>query len=299
MSACACCREPGVRALRTERAEYRGLKQLRPSSLNPTVKPTNFVIRILRLLRVALHVARAAATAALLHPHSDQTRRIEWVRSWSVRLLEILAVRIAIVGTPPNAGVPALMVANHVSWLDIFVINAAHTARFVAKSEIRRWPLLGWLCEEGGALFIERTRRHHIAKINQQVEAALRRGDTFAVFPEGVITTGDVMLPFHTSVLQPALTCDAMLYPVAIRYTRADGSLCSEADYEGKKSMVDSLLLMVTQPVINVRLQFLAPLACAGKHRRELAHEIAGLIARSLGLPAPRKRAGTTSGRQA
>ena len=148
-------------------------------------------------------------------------------------------------------------------------------------------------------MFIERARRRHAARINQQVVAALRQGDTFAVFPEGVTSAGNVVLPFHASLLQPALACDALLFPVAIRYTRADGSLCGEADYKGDKSMVDSLSLMLTQPVIHARLQFLAPVASAGKHRRELAHEAAGLIARALGLPAPRRRAGTTAGRQA
>jgi len=119
------------------------------------------------------------------------------------------------------------------------------------------------------------------------------------VFPEGYTSAGDVVLPFHTSLLQPALECDAMLYPVAIRYTRADGSLCSEADYEGDKSMLGSLLLMLTQPAIFVRLQFLPAVTSAGKHRRELAYEASRLIAGALGVPAPRRRAGTAAGPKA
>jgi 1-acyl-sn-glycerol-3-phosphate acyltransferase len=190
-----------------------------------------------------------------------------------------------------------MIVANHVSWLDIFAIDSVRAVRFVAKAEIRRWPVFGWLCAQVDTLFIERARLHHIAQINGQVTAALRQGDVFAVFPEGVISAGNVLLPFHASLLQPALACDAMLYPVAIRYTRADGSQCSEADYEGDKSMLGSLLLMLTQPVICARLQFMAPLACAGRHRRELAHEAARLIADALGVPEPRRRIDTTAGR--
>lgn len=201
-------------------------------------------------------------------------------------------MRIDVIGTPPAGATPAMIVANHVSWIDIFAINAVRPVRFVAKSEIRHWPVIGWIAEMGGTLFVERTRRHTVAQINEQVVAALRQGDAFAVFPEGMITHGDVLLPFHASLLQPALECEALLYPVAIRYTRADGSLCSEADYEGEKTIAGSLMLMVTQPVINVRLQFLAPLSCAGKHRRELANAAAQLIADALGLPAPRRRAG-------
>ena len=171
--------------------------------------------------------------------------------------------------------------------------------RFVAKSEIRHWPVIGWLSGKGGTLFIERSRHRHIAAINQQVAAALREGDLFAVFPEGKITAGDVVLPFHASLLQPALACNAQLFPVAIRYTRADGSLCSEADYEGNKSLLEALRLLLTQPVIHVQLQFLPPLACNGAHRGELAHAAALVIASALNVPVPRRRTGKSSGRRA
>jgi len=233
---------------------------------------------------------------AVCFPFYDDAKRMGWVRHWTARVLAILAVRVKVSGTPPVAGVfPAMIVANHVSWLDIFTINAVGKVRFVAKSEIRRWPVFGWLCAQGSALFIERARRHHAAHINRQLVAALRQGDLFVVFPEGYTSAGDVVLPFHASLLQPALECDAMLYPVAIRYARADGGLCSEADYEGNKSMLGSLMLMLTQPVIYARLQFLPPLASAGKHRRELAHEAAQLIAGALSVPAPRRRVGTAA----
>lgn len=245
---------------------------------------------------MVLHVVRGVALAALFFPFYAKTRLKDAVRRWSADLLAILAVRVEVSGTPPGAGALSMIVANHVSWLDIFALNAVHPARFVAKSEIRRWPVIGWLVAQGGTLFIERARRHHIGQINRKVVAALRQGDTFAVFPEGIITTGDMLLPFHASVLQPALACNAMLYPVAIRYTRADGSLCSEADYEGEKSMLDSLLAMITQPVIHVRLQFLPPFPCSGKHRRELAHAAERQIASALNLPAPSRHAETTSG---
>lgn len=268
--------------------------------MSSAVKPTNFITRLFRLARVALHLAHAVATTGLVFYFLDPAGRVNYIQRWSARLLAILAVRVEVSGTPPLTGVaPAMIVANHVSWLDIFAINTVRTVRFVAKSEIRRWPVFGWLCARVGTLFIERTRRHPIAQINEQVVTALKQGDVFAVFPEGMISAGNVLLPFHASLLQPALACDAMLYPVAIRYTRADGGLCSEADYEGDKSMLGSLLLMVTQPVIYVRLQFLAPLASAGKHRREIAHEAARLIAGALGVPAPRRRVGTAAGPKA
>ena len=255
---------------------------------------------MLRFVRLFLHVVRAVAITAMVYPFLSRAQRSRHVRLWSWQLLAILAVRVKTSGVPPRAtDAPAMVVANHVSWLDIFALNTVHAMRFVAKAEIRRWPVIGWLSEQGGTLFIERTRRRHLADINQQVAAALRQGDLFAVFPEGKITTGDVVLPFHASLLQPALACNARLFPVAIRYTRADGSLCSEADYEGDKSLLDALRLMLTQPVIHVQLQFLPPLACNGAHRGELAHAAAGVIANALNVSAPQRRTGKSSGQQA
>jgi 1-acyl-sn-glycerol-3-phosphate acyltransferase len=256
-------------------------------------KLTSVGVRTVRVMRMAWHVLRAVAIAALVFPFLDNAQRRVRVQRFSRRLLTIFAVRVTVSGAPPRAlDAPAMMVSNHVSWLDIFAINAAHAMRFVAKSEIRRWPVIGWLCEKGGTLFIERTHRRHTLNINAQIVAGLRQGDTFAVFPEGTITAGDVVLPFHASLLQPALACNARLFPVAIRYTRADGSLCREADYAGDKTLLDTLRMMLTQPVIQAHLQFLPPLTCEGRHRRELAHDAAQLIASALKLPAPQRRTG-------
>jgi 1-acyl-sn-glycerol-3-phosphate acyltransferase len=248
-------------------------------------------VRAVRVLRLTGHVVQAVAVAATVFPFLSAAQRRMRVRRFSRQLLAILAVRLKVSGEPPRAqDLPAMLVANHVSWLDIFAINAAHAMRFVAKSEIRRWPVIGWLCAQGGTLFIERAQRRHTMNINEQIAAGLRAGDTFAVFPEGIITSGDVVLPFHASLLQPALSCNARLFPVAVRYTRADGSLCFEADYAGAKTLVDSLRLILTQPVIHVHLQFLPPLACDSRHRRELAHDAAARIAAALNLPAPQRR---------
>ena len=153
-------------------------------------------MRALRVARLAWHVLRAATVAATLFPFLSAAQRRLRVRWFSRELLAILGVRLTVSGEPPRAAdTPAMLVANHVSWLDICAINAAHAMRFVAKSEIRRWPLIGWLCAQGGTLFIERAQRRHTLNINAQIVAGLKAGDTFAVFPEGTITSGDVVLP--------------------------------------------------------------------------------------------------------
>lgn len=253
---------------------------------------TAHAVRAYRLLRVVIHLLYAALVAALVYPCVGPAARGRRLQQWSAGLLQVLAVRLRVSGTPP-AGGAVLVVGNHVSWLDIFAINAVHPARFVAKAEVRRWPFIGWLCARGGTLFIDRARRHHTRDINALMAKAMQSGEAFAVFPEGTTTPGDVVLPFHASLLQPALDCAALIYPVALRYSRVDGSLCSEADYAGEKSLVQSLAQLVTQQRVDLDLHFLPAMTAAGMHRRALADEAAARIAARLCLAAPSKRAGT------
>lgn len=247
------------------------------------LKTTRIATRIRRIARLTLHIVGALALGAFVFPFVDSARHAWHVKRWSARFMRILALRIEVTGTlPRRGGPPAMIVANHVTWLDIFALNAAHPVRFVANSEIRRWPLLGWIAHIARSLFIDQRRRHHVAEINRQVEAGLRAGDTFAVFPEGGVNDGETLRAFHASLLQPALACDALLHPVAIRYVRADGSRCREVAYDGDKTMLDVLRLILTQPVIHARLEFLQPIACSGRTRRDLAAEAQALIARAV-----------------
>ncbi len=112
-----------------------------------------------------------------------------------------------------------LALANHVSWMDIFAINAIVPSRFIAKAEIGKWPLLGLLVSGGGTLYIERGRRHAVAAMNKTVREHLELGETIVVFAEGTTTDGSGLLPFHSNVIAPALDVDAEIWPIAIRYT--------------------------------------------------------------------------------
>ncbi len=177
-----------------------------------------------------------------------------------------------------------MIVANHVSWLDIYALNAARPARFVAKSEVLGWPVIGLLAHCAGTLFIERTQRRDIRRVNAQIAELLLNGETIAFFPEGTTSGGDRVLPFRASLLQPAVECDAHLQAVAISYLRADGSLCSEADYTGDKSLFTALRLVLTQSLIHARVQYLPTVRCGARHRRDLAQEAESRVAYALGL---------------
>lgn len=239
--------------------------------------------RGLRLTRLALHLMQGMLTIAVLFPFYSPARRGMTVKRWSQLLLDMLGVVLHVHGKiPRRRGQPAMLVANHVSWLDIYAINAAMPVRFVAKSEVRGWPVIGWLSANTGTLFIERARRRDTARINHEIAAAMQSGDVVAVFPEGTTTDGSQVLRFHSSLLQPALLAQAHVHPVALRFERDDGSLCVEAAYDGDKSLWDTLRLILARPVIHARVWFLEPLPAGPAHRRTLAASAHRLIADRL-----------------
>lgn len=244
---------------------------------------TSLALRGMRISRVTLHLLHGLWTSAVHFPFYTASRRRNAVRSWSRKLLRILGVRLHVEGELParKAG-PVMLVANHVSWLDIFVINAALPVRFVAKSEIRRWPAIGWLSARTGTLFLERARRRDTARINREIADAMTGGDVVAVFPEGTTTDGSQVLKFHGALLQPALIAGARVHPAALRFEHGDGSLCTAAAYDGDKSLWQTLLAIVAQPAVHARLCFLAPLLPGTAHRRELAAAAQQLIADRL-----------------
>lgn len=240
-------------------------------------------MRGVRITRITLHLMRGLLTVAVVFPFLREASRRSAIKNWSDSLLRILCVRLHVHGEPPYEHVkPVMLVANHVSWLDIFAINAVLTVRFIAKSEIRRWPAIGWLSAHTGTLFLERARRRDTARINSLVSEAMLAGDVTAVFPEGTTTDGSQVLRFHGSLLQPALLAGADVQPVALRFMRTDGTLCVEAAYDGDKSLWDTLRAIVGQPEIHAHVWFLPKLSAGTAHRRELADAAQAAIADRL-----------------
>ena len=236
-----------------------------------------------RIVRLGMHVARGLAISTFLFPLQSDARRRREIEHWSLQLLTILNVRLFLHGMPPPYTIrPLMLVANHVSWLDICMINAVVAVRFVAKSEIRRWPLLGWLCARAGTLFIDRGRRRDTTRINQMVARRLVAGDVFAVFPEGTTTDGSTLLKFHASLLEPALEAQAAIQPVALWFDRSDGTLCTEAAYDGDRTAWQTLMGITSEHEILAHVCFLRPIFPGERHRRELAYEAREAIRRTL-----------------
>ncbi len=257
---------------------------------------TSPAVRAWRMLRLGLHLTEGVLTTALFFPLVGPEARVRLKCRWCRNGLGILGIRLRIIGTPPRVDGPLMLVANHVSWLDIFLINTAWSARFVAKSEIRKWPVVGWLSARSGTLFIERERRRDTARINDSVADALRAGDRVVVFAEGTTTDGTEVLPFHASLLQPIVATGGTAVPVAMRYLYPDGRRSEHATYTGTRSLLESMRLLASQRETVAELAFCEPVATLGLHRRDLAEQSAALIAAALSLPAPGTRRKKASG---
>ena len=246
---------------------------------------------------MGLHLLRGVTIAALVFPRVGEGLRRRHVCAWSRGLLDILAVRLVVEGVRPlKSGAPLMLVANHVSWLDVVAISAVLPVRFVAKSEVRAWPLIGWLSEKAGTLFIRRALRRDMARIGARLAQLMGQGEPVAVFPEATTTDGRTVLDFHAGLLGPALRAGATLRPVALRYACADGTPCAQAAFTGGRSLWESLNLVVAQPGIRAELVFLPPLEICGRHRREVAHAAREAILRTLFPRVPGNPAGTAGG---
>ncbi|HEU0186626.1 MAG TPA: lysophospholipid acyltransferase family protein [Gallionellaceae bacterium] len=218
-------------------------------------------------------------------PRSTELNRQRMVRWWSARLMGILQIRVQVQGIPPGLDVHnAMLVANHVSWLDIYLLNSVRPARFVSKSDVRQWPVIGWVAWKTGTFFINRAKRHDTARVNHEMSDALSKGACVAVFPEGTTSHGDALLPFHASLFQPAIHSESKVWPVALRYRHADGSLNREVSYVGETSFGESVKQILGQAEIHAELVYAPPIPSHGKTRRELARLAEQAIAEALDL---------------
>ncbi|MCS6786986.1 MAG: 1-acyl-sn-glycerol-3-phosphate acyltransferase [Thiobacillaceae bacterium] len=228
--------------------------------------------RLGRLTRLGLHILAGALTILLLFPLLTSAERERRVVAWARGLLAIVRVRVRVRGRPPAVrGEGALIVANHVSWLDIHVLHSLLPTRFVSKAEVRDWPLIGWMAARAGTLYLERAKKSDARRVNAEMARLLQAGECLALFPEGTTTDGTRLLPFYSSLFEPAVQAGARVWPAAIRYLTPDGGINRAAAYHDDVSLWQSLRRILAQDAILAEVSFLPPIAAAGLNRRQLA----------------------------
>jgi 1-acyl-sn-glycerol-3-phosphate acyltransferase len=244
------------------------------------------MVRAFRGLRIVLHLIHGAWTAALFLNAMPHAKREHTIQQWSIKFMRILNVRIICSGHIPTAETrSSLFIANHISWLDIWALKSMHPINFVAKSDVRQWPVIGWLSEKTNTIFIERTRRQDTGRTASSMEQALQDGYCLCLFPEGTTTDGTELKPFKTGLLQAAVNTECMVWPVAIHYPGPQGTTNTAVAYYGEITLLESLLAVLSQREVIVELRFAEPIPALGQERRHLSHQARHAIASLLHLP--------------
>ena len=242
-----------------------------------------YSIKILRLLWLLVW---GLTLVTLAFPVLNEKLRLALIRAWSKSMLRLFGIRLRVnhpENLPPGS---AMVVLNHISWIDIYVLNAFRPAYFIAKADIANWPLIGFLCARCGTIFIERGKRHAVRAVNEKVKALLENGARVACFPEGTTTNGQHLIPFHANLLQAPLDVKAPVVPIALRYLDAQGNIAKSVDYSGSITMWQTMQAMwdaARQGGVTAQLDVLPPFASAGS-RHELAHAAQQVIMEATGL---------------
>lgn len=228
-----------------------------------------------RLPLLFLHLVIALPiTLALINPLTQRWvvagERVDHrvIRLWSRGMMRIFGWRTRRIGTPlPGA---ALFVANHVSWLDIELMHSQRVVGFVAKSEISRWPLIGWMARRGGTIYHRRGNTESLAGVLHQMVERLQSGQAVGVFPEGGANAGDTVKTFHARIFQAAVAAEVPVQPVALRYGAGGAAQTIVAFAEGE-NFLQNFWRVLGEPARVAEVYFLEPLPPAIEGRRKLA----------------------------
>ncbi|TFZ06464.1 1-acyl-sn-glycerol-3-phosphate acyltransferase [Ramlibacter henchirensis] len=230
------------------------------------------------LARALLHALAGLATILFKFPRLSVEQQQAEVQAWAQRMLHVLGIGLQVRGAPPVRG-PMLLVANHISWLDILVVHAARYCRFVSKADVKRWPLIGALATGAGTLYIERESRRDAMRVVHHMAESLQAGDILAVFPEGTTSDGVDLLPFHANLIQAAIAARAPAQPVALEFVESEtGRNSISPCYIGDETLVTSLWRTLTGPAITAVVSFGEPQQAEGRERRAWAAELRNAV---------------------
>jgi 1-acyl-sn-glycerol-3-phosphate acyltransferase len=204
-------------------------------------------------LVLALALVDYVRAACLSRHIALRHRRARWLQRWSCIVARLIGLQLEHRGTPPRSG---MIVSNHLSYLDILAYSALVPCVFVAKQEVSHWPIFGLFARLSGTIFVDRTRRLKVAAANHRISEALHAGLVVVLFPEGTSSDGRIVLPFHSSLLEPAIVSARPLTLAAIHYLPERGAVADEICYWGEMTLVPHLLNLLSLPKIRTRITF-------------------------------------------
>jgi 1-acyl-sn-glycerol-3-phosphate acyltransferase len=231
------------------------------------------------MLRGCAHLLFGWWLVRMRFPRMTQAEREACVQRWARGFLKIWRIDLEVRGQPPRHG-PVLLVSNHISWLDILVLHAAGFCRFVSKADVGRWPVIGALATGASTLYIERTSRRDALRVVHHMQEALRRGEVVAVFPEGTSTDGTALLPFHSNLIQAAISARAPAQPVALRFVDGRTGQPSMAPiFVGEETLIGSIWRTLTTPGTRAVVTYGEPQLSEERDRRSWAVDLRAAVA--------------------
>ncbi len=257
-----------------------------PGCLPPSDGPRCSRVRVAARMTglVVVLLATVAGTPLLTAGLRDR-----WVRRCSRAALRAAGVRLRVTGGDRfREGGGALVVANHMSWIDVLALDAVQPVRMLAKHEVRDWPVIGGLATRTGALFVDRAGLRALPATVAATADALRAGGAVGVFPEGTTWCGEAAGPFRRAAFQAAIDAAAdaavVVRPVAIGFRLADGTPARGAAFVGEQTLLDSLLRVLRLPGLECEVSVLPAIDPAGPDRRELAARAAAAVSSVTGV---------------
>lgn len=234
-----------------------------------------------RILRAVVHALHGLAIAVAGFESLGAEAREARIRWWATKMLRVMGIELRVEGSASPGGL--LLVANHISWLDIMAVHAViPRARFVSKADVKDWPLLSRLVTAGGTLYLQRERKRDALRVVQLMAKALSAGQTVAVFPEGTTSDGRTLLPFHGNLLQAAIAAGAAVQPIALRYSDAHQATSEAVEFVGATTLLQSIWQVAKGDGVVAHVMLEPPRQSANADRRALAQALRNDIAARL-----------------
>jgi len=196
--------------------------------------------------------------------------RASWLQAGCQRAMRIFNVEIQSWGPIPTQG---LLVSNHLSYVDILVLSALTPSLFVAKLDVKNWPVFGWFARLAGTLFADREHRIQVGSLTRELRTILNQRALVVLFPEGTSSDGRTVLPFKSALLEPATKSSYPLSACLIEYQLEDGNVGEEVCYWKDMTFLAHLVNLLSKSRVKASVRFSEIRTCRA-HRKELAREL-------------------------
>jgi 1-acyl-sn-glycerol-3-phosphate acyltransferase len=246
---------------------------------------TSVLVRMWVWSQIGFHVICGVCTLSFIFPFQNSGEKYRKIQKWSARLLKILNIELIVQGANLPQQTPYLIASNHISWLDIHVINALQPIRFVAKAEVQGWPVFGWMAKQLGTVFIRRDNVRHARQVIAQMAEVLKT-EPICIFPEGTSTAGATVLPFKPNLFESAILAQRSVFPLAIQYlSKKTGERSESPAFIGEMGLLESMSNTIKNRSLMAKITILEPYLKDPKDipdRKNLANDCQEAIAKTL-----------------